>query len=266
MLIEKTKAVIKSTPFLYRNLLPLITRHRNPRHVKQKSRTERALWYFRKICRKLPAIIPDPFFVKIGANDGITSDPCSDIFLKNPRWKGLLIEPVPHCFEKLKSNFSNSNRFILEQVAIGDKRGELPFYYVDPSARDHLPDLPDWHDQLGSLDRNHIIKHLNGALEPYIVEKTVEVNTLSDVLARNHIQRIDILHIDAEGHDLEILKTIDFENLTPKIIFAEHNHLSKRNQSTMRRLLRKNGYSVRNAGRDYLAIHRQTAMHLNLYA
>jgi hypothetical protein len=49
----------------------------------------------RSFCLDLSRILPNPVFVKIGANDGVTGDPCSDILLANLNWRGLLIEPVP---------------------------------------------------------------------------------------------------------------------------------------------------------------------------
>lgn len=58
-------------------------------------------------------------FVKVGANDGITGDPCSDYFLRNQNWRGLLIEPVGYCVEKLKAIYNDDSRFIVEQRAIG---------------------------------------------------------------------------------------------------------------------------------------------------
>jgi hypothetical protein len=43
----------------------------------------------------LSKAFPEPFFVKIGANDGITGDTSSDP-LSDTNWKGLIIEPVPY--------------------------------------------------------------------------------------------------------------------------------------------------------------------------
>ena len=87
---------------------------------------------FRHFCQSLPEMTAHPFFVKVGANDGVTGDPCSDILLASSRWKGLLIEPVPYCFNLLKRNFGDPARFSLEQVAIGAKMGEASFYSLGP--------------------------------------------------------------------------------------------------------------------------------------
>jgi hypothetical protein len=72
MFVDKFGKVVQSTPILRNLLFPVVT------HL-WKEREER----FRRYCRELPKLVPEPFFVKIGANDGITGDPCSDILLGN---------------------------------------------------------------------------------------------------------------------------------------------------------------------------------------
>ena len=42
------------------------------------------------------------------------------------------------------------------------------FYWVGEKAATELADLPAWWDELGSFNKNHILKHLNGRLAPYI--------------------------------------------------------------------------------------------------
>jgi FkbM family methyltransferase len=210
----------------------------------------------RDYCLHVLSSVPEPVFVKVGAHDGITGDPCSDILLANTNWRGLLIEPVPYCFDRLKENFEDSQRFCWEQVAIGAPAGHASFYYVDANARQTVPNLPIWFDQLGSFDRNHIVKHWKGRLEPFIRECQVQVCPLPDVLARHRIQDVHLLHIDAEGHDFEVLKTVDFSQHAPRSIFVEHRHLSSQKKTGMLQLLGKQGYSVLDCGADYFAVKR----------
>jgi FkbM family methyltransferase len=209
---------------------------------------------FRRYCTTLPRFVPDPVFVKVGANDGVTGDPCAAILLAEPRWTGLLIEPVPHCFDRLRRTFRDPRRFSLERIAVGAHVGAARFYYVHPAARQNRPDLPVWVDQLGSFDKRHIVKHLDGALMPFIVECEVDVRPLSDVLARHGIRIVHLLHVDAEGHDLEVLKTLDFAAHAPVAIFVEHSHLAASDKSAMQELLRWRGYRVRDCGSDYFAL------------
>jgi FkbM family methyltransferase len=209
---------------------------------------------FRDYCLNLPKLVSEPVFVKIGASDGITDDPCSDFLLANTSWRGLLIEPVPYCFDRLRANFQDSGRFCLEQVAIGAPTGECAFYYVDAKAIQNIPSLPVWFDQLGSFNRNHIMKHLDGVLDPFIIECKVQVCPLSDVLMRNEIQDVHLLHIDTEGHDYEVLKTLDFTKHAPLSIFVEHKHLPDVEKTELRKLLQEHGYSVGDCGEDYFAV------------
>lgn len=253
MFIKKAKAAIKAIPVAHKILLPVVELIRLPKHA----RFKRALKRLRQYCSDLPQFVAEPVFVKVGANDGITGDPCSDILLANNKWKGLLVEPVPYCCDRLRANFHDSRRFSIEQVAIGATTGKKTFYYVDQAAYDLIPDLPHWFDQLGSFDKNHIVKHLNAKLEPFIIQCAIDVSPLSDVLNRNGIRDFHLLHIDTEGYDYEVLKTLDFASHAPVAIFVEHRHLPGDQKKEMLRLLRQHRYSVRDCGGDYFAINKE---------
>jgi len=214
---------------------------------------------FRAYCLKISKLAPHPVFVKVGAHDGMTGDPCGDLLVKNDErnaWRGVLIEPVPYCIQRLEENYSDEKRFIIEQVAIGSTPGRRKFYYVDQRASDRMPNLPQWFDQLGSFDRSHITKHLAGALESYIIETEVEVTTLSRVFERNGIKECHLLHIDAEGHDLEVLNSLDLSKTVPAMILMEHKHLNISDKKQALNLLRRSGYLSSDCGADYFAIHR----------
>jgi len=251
MLLDHAKSAIKSVPFLHHTLRPIVRRIR-----RRGGEVERLEFY----CARLPDFVAEPVFVKVGANDGITGDPVSDLLLAHEKWRGLLIEPVPVIFEKLRKNFSDSQKYILEQVAIGAHRGKTAFYYVDGKAIDSIPDLPFWYDQLGSFDRNHIVKHLGGVLEPFILECPVEVRPLSEVLNKNGIRDVHLLHIDAEGYDYEVLKTIDLAGAAPAAILLEHQNLSAGDKAELVQLLRRHGYSVDDCGGDFFAVHRKSPL------
>jgi hypothetical protein len=122
--------------------------------------------------------------------------------------------------------------------------------------------LPSWFDQLGSFDRSHIVGHLDGALEPFILECKVQVRPLSDVLIRNGIQDVHLLQVDTEGHDYEVLQTVDFAHHPPLSVYVEHKHLSKSKKRGMLRLLQRHGYSVRDCGSDFFAVHQEANQRL----
>jgi FkbM family methyltransferase len=194
-----------------------------------------------------------PFMVKVGANDGVTGDPLGDLLLRDPRWHGLLIEPVPHCFAKLSQNYGDRERFKLMRLAVGEGPSEATFYFVDEAAQRENPELPAWSDRLGSFSRQHILNHLDGMLAPYIRELKVRVERLTDILDQQEIRSVTLLHIDTEGADLRVLESLDLNRLRPRAILIEHKHLTPEEKPRLRRLLRRHGYRIADGGVDYLA-------------
>ncbi len=213
-----------------------------------------AFWFDKKLSTQ------SAFIVQIGSNDGKTGDPIFPLLQKNKSWKALFVEPVPYSFEKLKANYPNEDRFSFENVAIN--QGEpLTFYWVDHSAKSKLPDLPYWFDQLGSFNRQHILNHFDGALEPFIRSEVLEGLTLPQLLERNKVEKINILHIDTEGYDWKILQQLDLNKYQSDFILMEYNHLSKDELSQTFSFL-KDQYRLFNLGIDMLAVHKEVGQDL----
>ena len=208
---------------------------------------------FRQAVAREGATMHTPMFVKIGANDGVTGDPCSDLLIGCSSWRGLLIEPVPYCCDRLRQNFADSSRFRVVEAAIASRQGTQDLYFVRKDARAALPDLPIWYDQLGTFDPHHIEKHFGPRIKPFIEKRPVPVRTYSDVMAANDPGDYALLHVDTEGYDFEILKMALACPPLPKMIFIEHAHLSPADRNQMRRALKNHGYAVRNCGMDYFA-------------
>jgi FkbM family methyltransferase len=185
----------------------------------------------------MPQYVTPAWMVKVGANDGITGDTFAKLLAYDERWHVLFIEPTPYCIDRLKANFSDSERYVIEEVAIGLSTGMEMFYYVDPKAKADMPNLPSHFDQLGSLFRDHIVKHFNGCLEPYILSRPVKSYQLSDILDIHKIFKPVLLHVDAEGSDLNVIKTLDFNRHYPSLIFAEHKHLTREQRKELFNLL-----------------------------
>ncbi len=192
------------------------------------------------------------FLVQIGSNDGKTGDPLYPLLQKNKNWKALFVEPVPNSFEKLKHNYPDTNRFRFENVAINEGKA-MPFYWVDAKAKVAIPNLPYWFDQLGSFNKQHILKHFDGTLAPFMQEKLLEGLTLKTLFERNKITNIDVLHIDTEGYDWNILSQLELSKFTPTFILYEHNHLSDTQRTASIQFL-KNKYYLFDLGIDILSV------------
>lgn len=80
------------------------------------------------------------------------------------------------------------------------------------------------------------------------VKKTVKNSTLSRILSEEQIKRIDVLSVDAEGADLEVLKSIDFQKCDIDIIIVElhESFLEDILKSQLYKFLISLGYSMVN--------------------
>lgn len=87
----------------------------------------------------------------------------------------------------------------------------------------------------------------NGTATPTSV-RSVETTTLDDVLehSRYSDHEIDLLSIDAEGHDYQVLMSINIEKYKPKIIIVESSSTSMRDVvgSKVYDYLEKRGYRL----------------------
>ena len=71
-------------------------------------------------------------------------------------------------------------------------------------AKDFIPDIPEWYDQLGSFERDHLAKHFTSEVERFITEKDIDVRPLSLILKETGFKDPLFLHIDVEGFDYEV--------------------------------------------------------------
>lgn len=190
-------------------------------------------------------IYPDAFFIQIGSNDGDQLDPLKDA-IRTKNWKGILIEPVPYVFEKLKLRHGDNPRLTLENIAISKEAGVMPFYHLRNAEEQDLDKPPRWYDALGSFSRDVVLKHENliPDLRERLMESNVNVTTFDELCRKNNVQKVDLIHIDTEGHDFEILKTIDLPRYRPKVVIYEHHHLNPTDRVAAQEYLRKSGYAV----------------------
>jgi FkbM family methyltransferase len=198
----------------------------------------------------------DIFVLKIGANDGVTNDPIGDYLLGDSRYHGVLVEPIPHYARLLAGNFAPTRRFSIEQVAVSQASGEARVYYVSENASDLLGEYFDVSAVRGiaSLNHRHVLKHLAPEYHSVVESDTVECLTVKQLLTRNHIEHIDLLHIDAEGYDWMILQQFDFDVVRPKVVLFERDQLDKQDQEAARKMMQNAGYEVTAMERDFLCL------------
>lgn len=179
--------------------------------------------YSDKLFKKLQS--KEIFFVQIGANDGLAFDP---IFKYNDKWNGVLIEPIPNVFEKLKENYKNKKgNYDFRKCAISSQNGILDLY------------VPIANDVKASFDKD-IASNLGGEIEKIKVSM-ITLDSLIEEKYKN--KEIDLLLIDTEGHELEILNSYSFKN-KPKVIFIETRFYDYNDITPFYQYMHKHGYSI----------------------
>lgn len=192
----------------------------------------------------------DVVFVQIGSCDGTTGDPIYEHVVARG-WSGVVVEPVPANFARLVESYRGVPRVKCENVAISDREEVRPFHHVVAKGRE----VPAWCHQIGSFDRAHLVKHsiMWPEVESYIVETPVQCITLRQLLERNGIERLDILHTDVEGFDFQILRQVDFARHRPELILYEDLHMRDDEREQATKLLAAQGYTITSDGMNSLA-------------
>lgn len=186
----------------------------------------------------------DVFFLQIGANDGFLGDPIYK-YIRRDAWSGILVEPVPYLFHQLQSNyasFTEKGQLFFEPVAISDEEGIKDFYYV----KDFAPtkDLPVYLNQQGSFSKMHLDKVKEKYPKVEIGVMPVSTKKVSSIIDKYKPEKIDLIHIDTEGHDFAILESIDFDRLNPRMVYFEHRHNTRAERDRIIGWLDSFGYQI----------------------
>ena len=200
------------------------------------------------IIREYLIIKKDIFFIQVGANDGKSFDPIYK-WVTSRKWKGILIEPLPHLVEKLKQNYDCClDKLCIEQVAISDLEEEAEIYYIPER---YWTELPTYARGLSGLDKD---RNELRYFSEYIDKEKVECVTLESIVKKHQINDCDLLVIDAEGYDLKVLKSLNLWKLKPKIIYLEYFHLTQKEKKETMSILVENDYQIMTIRKDLIAI------------
>jgi len=154
--------------------------------------------------------------IEIGAFDGVHYSNVRRLVTKFG-WKSIHVEPVHDNFLRLKKSYSAYPEAILVNKAISPDKGPIPIHVSS------YPNLQEWGSDVASVLEAE--KDRWDKLKPDWHTENVETITLTDLAESAEFSHIDVLSIDAEGYDLEVLKTLDFNRFKPELIIIEYGNL-----------------------------------------
>jgi FkbM family methyltransferase len=170
--------------------------------------------------KELDASKLPPYFVEIGANDGIYLSNTYTLE-RNFGWRGLLSEASPTLIQQLRKN--RNNCAIDERAVTRWSDLELPFMTTQNSEYSALKGSSVHREQFRNA-----------------VEVSVISVNLTDLLIEQKTPSvIDFLSIDTEGNEYEILLGLDFGKFTFNFISVE----SSKDSDQISQCLASNGYT-----------------------
>jgi FkbM family methyltransferase len=163
--------------------------------------------------------------IQVGSNDGVSNDPLYESILRHKR-KSFLVEPIDYLAAKLRLLHEKNSFVIICEFAIHPSSNAVDFFHLPKDAQRQMGDLwKPWFDQIGSFSKQHLIKH-SSTIEPFIQKTSISCKTLNQLIIDNKVSSVSILHIDAEGFDLEVLGSMNLDKVRPHMIMLEHKHLN----------------------------------------
>jgi FkbM family methyltransferase len=142
--------------------------------------------------------------VDVGAHKPIKWSNTYSFFQRG--WRTISIDPAPgsmQIFDKVRPTDTNL------EVAIGPERGESTFFmFSNPSV-------------FNTMDEAAAVAYAQKSGRAFR-RVPIKVERLQDILEK-HLGRdpFEILSIDAEGYDIEILRSNDFTRFRPRLILIE---------------------------------------------
>lgn len=195
------------------------------------------------------------FVLQVGARDGQTNDPFRARFASDG-WSGLLIEPHPVHFSALAALHKDSERVAVLNLGIASQSGTQPIYAVPETA---APRYPRKLHLAASLTRERIEAAARAALPdatPDDVTPTdVPLLRMDTVLRELGIDRVDVVAINAGGHELDVLSSFALADLGATAVIVHCTGASLPHEPAYVAALEAAGLLVFRIGDDLVGMH-----------
>ena len=197
----------------------------------------------------------DVTFIQIGAGDGLVHDPYREFILRD-NLRGVLVEPLPFQFTRLRRNYSRKRNVVFLNCAVSYPPGTIQLFTLDEKflgqnrGRDLL--LLQAATSRERLLESLSIVGLRNA-EKYVVELLVPGRTIEDIMAKENYSSFDCLFLDLEGYEPHVLLNLDYSVSKPKLIAYEHIYLGQSAERIQLRL-EEMGFRLIKFSQDTVAV------------
>jgi FkbM family methyltransferase len=149
------------------------------------------------------------FFIEAGANDGVSQSNTTS--LEQRGWTGLLVEPNYFKYQECVRNRPNC---IVENYALVSSSYNKPTISGDFNHT-------DWGNSLMSMviDKDRVEAQKYRTANHSIIE--VPATTLTSLLLKHNIKKVDFLSLDVEGYEISVLNGLDFNIFKPTYVLLE---------------------------------------------
>ena len=142
----------------------------------------------------------------VGCHDGLDSIRYARLF---PLARVYSFEPLPAVFERISHNLKTFDCGNVEpfQTALGARRGQAEFFVSSGVPGDERAGHREW--DYGNKSSSLLPPDRYPEISPWLRFDTtivVETDTLAHFCSDNDIHRIDFMHMDVQGAELQVLK------------------------------------------------------------
>ena len=152
-------------------------------------------------------------YIEIGACDGIMTSNTL-FFEKELNWSGILIEANSYQYNRLKKNRPNNKIFT---TLVSDINKKIEYQCINNEAVSGvISTFPEGQEDFFKKDNIH--KYWRNK------EKKIELlqpRTMQSILDECEINKIDFFSLDVEGHEYNVLNSIDFSKTIIDVILVE---------------------------------------------
>lgn len=155
------------------------------------------------IIKNILESIKNGFYVEVGSNEPIQNSNTFGLYQQG--WKGITIDANIKMVSMHKKIRPND---IAICAAVSDEEKEVTFYEFDMK-------------EISTIDTDFYDRHKDTQRVNH--QTTLKTRTLNSIVEENLPANtsIDLLSIDVEGHDYNVLSSIDLKRFRPKLIVIE---------------------------------------------